>query len=46
VTVDDVRRAAARIYNPRAMTIVIGGMPGGAVPGHKPASGKARAASH
>jgi zinc protease len=37
VTVADVKRAAARIYNPRAMTIVIAGSPEAAKPA-KPAA--------
>ena len=41
VTVADVKRAAARIYNPRNMTIVIGGTPGTQRASKSPATAKA-----
>lgn len=45
VTIDDVKRVAKRLFNPRAMTIVIGGNPDSAPPA-KAAVGGAPKAAH
>jgi zinc protease len=46
VTAADVKRAAKRIFNPRAMTIVIGGTPEAQRASKSPIPGEAHAAHH
>ena len=46
VTIADVKRAAKRIFNPRAMTIVIGGTPDAQRAAKSPAPGETHAAHH